>query len=547
MNALFKLQFLQMKGTFRRLLRGAKTVRGGFLLALMIGLTLLGIAPSLLTTLTTRDQPEFAALASMVESFLPGILLVFWLVLLFTSAGEFSVFFTPAEVDFLFPAPFHRRQLLAYKLSKTAISLAMMSMFLMIYFLPVLRSWWSGVVGTFLTLSFMNLAGMAITLAGQIVSVYSASRTRKTILTVVTILAGLALAQMVVNGVSGRPPQELAEAFRSSFAGKILLAPFEVFSHTICSAGIRGGLLEWGAASLAIDAAILLLVFRLDADYLESASTISGRVYERAMRAKQGGGIAIEASSRSVRFHPGRFPWLCGTGPIAWRQVILTFRRSRLQFLTSLILASIFFIICWPKASASGAVTNTLALISGLIYLSALLTMQAPWAFRGDLDHIEHLKTLPIRPGWLVLGQLAGGVSMLTAIQASILVASLILLPVSIPMILACLAFITPLNTTVLAVNNLLFLLYPFRTSAGTSMDVQEVGRALVFTLLQGLILIPALGIPAGIGLIAYLAGATPWAGVALAWGALVVEIPLLLWMTGRAFDQFDPGTQTPA
>ena len=98
-----------------------------------------------------------------------------------------------------------------------------------------------------------------------------------------------------------------------------------------------------------------------------------------------------------------------------------------------------------------------------------------------------------------------------------------------------------------LGVNNLLFLLYPFRTSAGTSMDVQEVGRALVFTMLQGLMLIPALGIPAVIGLIGYLVGTTPWTGVALAWGALVVEIPLLLWMTGHAFDQFDPGTQTPA
>ncbi len=47
----------------------------------------------------------------------------FWarrLMFVFTSAGEKALYFTPSEVDFLFPAPFHRRELLIFKLAKIA-------------------------------------------------------------------------------------------------------------------------------------------------------------------------------------------------------------------------------------------------------------------------------------------------------------------------------------------------------------------------------------------------------------------------------------------
>ena len=36
-----------------------------------------------------------------------------------------AISFTPAEVDFLFPAPFHRRELLIYKLAKLLFGLGL--------------------------------------------------------------------------------------------------------------------------------------------------------------------------------------------------------------------------------------------------------------------------------------------------------------------------------------------------------------------------------------------------------------------------------------
>ena len=62
----------------------------------------------------------------------------------------------------------------------------------------------------------------------------------------------------------------------------VLLAPFEVFSHTILAATLFPELVCWGAAALAIDALLLALIFKLDADYLESAAAISQKLYEKS-------------------------------------------------------------------------------------------------------------------------------------------------------------------------------------------------------------------------------------------------------------------------
>ena len=65
---------------------------------------------------------------------------------------------------------------------------------------------------------------------------------------------------------------------------------------------------------------------------------------------------------------------------------------------------------------------------------------------------------------------------------------------------------------------------------------------------MQFLILIPALGIPAAAGGIAFFVSGYHWpvfAGVS--WLVLVAELPLLLFVLGWVFERFDPSTETPA
>ena len=99
-----------------------------------------------------------------------------------------------------------------------------------------------------------------------------------------------------------------------------------------------------------------------------------------------------------------------------------------------------------------------------------------------------------------------------------------------------------------LAMNNLLFLIYPVRMGQTSSVDFQLVGRMMLFMLLNFLILIPTLGIPAAVGGIAFFVSGFSWPAFAVtSWLVLVAELPLLLILVAWTFQRFDPSTETPA
>ncbi len=113
---------------------------------------------------------------------------------------------------------------------------------------------------------------------------------------------------------------------------------------------------------------------------------------------------------------------------------------------------------------------------------------------------------------------------------------------------LSVVAFAVPLDMLLLAINNLIFLIYPVRFVPSGTADFQFMGRAMLFMLLQMLALLPCLGLAAGVGGIAYLASGLSFIvfGIA-AWIVIVLELPPLVWALGWAFERFDPATQTPA
>ena len=92
------------------------------LLLFTAGFLALMIAPQVFTAIAMKGRPEMNPLPGVFEPLAPLYLLGFTLLFAFTSAGEVAVSFTPAEVDFLFSAPFDRRELLLYKLAKTALA-----------------------------------------------------------------------------------------------------------------------------------------------------------------------------------------------------------------------------------------------------------------------------------------------------------------------------------------------------------------------------------------------------------------------------------------
>ena len=78
------------------------------------------------------------------------------------------VSFTPAEVNFLFPGPFARRELLLYKVVKSACGATLMSLFLSVVMLRYATLWAACFAGVLLAMLFLQFASMAVALAGQV-------------------------------------------------------------------------------------------------------------------------------------------------------------------------------------------------------------------------------------------------------------------------------------------------------------------------------------------------------------------------------------------
>ena len=111
----------------------------------------------------------------------------------------------------------------------------------------------------------------------------------------------------------------------------------------------------------------------------------------------------------------------------------------------------------------------------------AFLAMMLPYGFRADLDRMDTLRSIPIRPVAVAAGELGAPVLILTFIELILL---LILAAAQgvpwwwYPLIVA---FIPLLNLVLLEVENFVFLLYPLRMAPATPGDFQFMARNMLF------------------------------------------------------------------
>ena len=59
------------------------------------------------------------------------------------------------------------------------------------------------------------------------------------------------------------------------------------------------------------------------------------------------------------------------------------------------------------------------AVLIALAYQSFLASMQLPAGFRGDIDRLDWLKSLPIHPAAVTFGQISGPALLLSLMQAT--------------------------------------------------------------------------------------------------------------------------------
>ena len=328
----------------------------------------------------------------------------------------------------------------------------------------------------------------------------------------------------------------------ATLAGRVLLAPFDIFARAITAR--PADLLKWAGPALLINLIMLGVVIGLDANYMETAATVSQRRYERRQRARAGG-IARLTDASGPRIRVRQLPWLGGAGPIAWRQLIGAARSSRALFILLLIVGIVAGTFVMQQQNGSNAALEKL--LGTVAWMNLVFISMLKFDFRDELDRLDLLRSLPIRPSAVAAAELFAPVLVLTTMQAMLLLAVLISFKGAWVFVIPAAAFALPFNVLQTGIENLLFLMFPVRSIGLIAGDMQLFGRQMVIFFCKFILLLVALGLAATIGTLGYILGnqSWPWFGV-VAWVALTGIAAGMGPILARAYSRFDPSVDTP-
>jgi hypothetical protein len=465
------------------------------------------------------------------------------------TGGRGALAFSPAEIDLLFPGPFSRRHLLAYRLATTGAGIALLSVVLSVVFMRFASSWAASLAATLNALVFVQLLSTLVSVVRLRVEDSLYTRARRAALAV--LVAGIGyLAWRAGAASAGRSIAEIVREAREGPIVNALLAPFTVFVRALVADSALS-LAGWLAAGAAINAGLLLAVFRADADYLEASIAASQRRAEH-LRRLRAGALAASLTPGAARRRVPALPPMGGAGPLIWRQATAALRGARTALFMILLGAGVMAVVFTVSNRAAGGGSGSggfapLPLVAAVLtWLTFVLAGTFRFDFRGDLDHLDTLKALPVPSVTLAAGQLAVPAVLLGALQAATFMVMGLLGAVQ-PAVAALGALGVPVATFVwLAADNFVFLLAPTRPPSG-AVDFQAVGRQAVLALFKMAILAAAAGLMA-LAAWAVLSATGSRAGAAIA-ALLALDAAALgmLLAVAWAFRRLDPSLDLPA
>ncbi len=300
-----------------------------------------------------------------------------------------------------------------------------------------------------------------------------------------------------------------------------------------------------GVAAARLTVALLTLVMWLDVNYLGWAVAVSRKLYGGLKRARRGG-VGWAVTQADARWHLPVLPWLRGAGPIAWKQLMRAMRNSRGLLIFLIILGAVTCPMLLVQQKGQSIPVGVLA--GNLFFMTIILTRMLPFDFRGDLDHLDWLKSLPIGAAAVASGQLVTPALLMTSIHWLILGGTAALVHGSPTVLLAMAVFCPPLNWLLFGSENLIFLLFPARMVSATPGDLQFFGRAMLELFAKMCFLLAFCGTAAAAGALAFAISGGSWiVTLAVAWlvlaGLAVGIVPCVAW----AYRRFDVSIDTPA
>ncbi len=537
-RSLWLLSRLKLDARLRGWKRSIRTLKG-LLLAVVGSLIFLPMFVGVLF------MPRFQSAAQLnaARRYGPLILFLYCILNVLLSRGDRAVYYSPAEVNFLFCGPYRSRQLLIYKIVGGIGPALLTALFMSLAFRQHAAMFPAAFLGLFLGLELLYLFSLAVGLVIATSGALAFNQGRKLVLFMVVALAASALWPVGAE-VSSIPPLEILQRALSSPTLTVVVIPFRPFVMTFTSERIWPDLLGWSALSLLIDVTLAGLVVMLNAQFLEASASASERIYSKLKKLRSGAGWA---DPMPVRFDLPMLPRAGGIGPNFWRQLTTASRTPmRLLGLLALYLVPVGTAVLISRASIEpmGVVWPTL-----IIWASILL--EAPSMvrndFRADLVRMEDLKTLPIRASRMVVGQVSTPVLILTLVSWIALGCLAAVIHTEYEMIATAAVLVLPLNLILILIENLAFLWFPFRPIPSNSIDIQAMGRQMLLLIAKGLSLSVAATFAGGAGAFVYFLLGRNWvATVATVWvvgmGCGIGLVPLV----ASAFENFDVSATPP-
>jgi len=313
----------------------------------------------------------------------------------------------------------------------------------------------------------------------------------------------------------------------------------------------------WSCVSAVILVAVLAVIVLSDVAFTESSLAASRRVEARLRRMRAGGGAFGGARQGSPRVRLPALPRVGGAGALAWRQGVELLRNLRSVLLMA-VLTVLFPVLPAFLASASANSRAGASPFSGelsrsapffaVIFLTTLLTQYAFFDFRRDLDRMGYLKSLPVSAVAVAAGQLTASTFLLFVLQCIAVVALAAFDSAPPPALLAAsLLALLPLDWLAVAIDNALFLQFPYRPLPKETGQMPFVGRMMLIFALKGAILSVVLGAGVLVALLVHaLTGSVVLGGAFAAVLFVAVCLPATL-LVALAFRRFDVSRDIPS
>lgn len=544
------LRFLlwrDLVGRTRAMGRRLRTGRG-IAGALGVGLFLAAIGfVRILQWADPEAAPPPPVSAAQVRDLGPLVLLV--LVALNTLSGR-GLYFRPAEVGVLFPAPLTRRELVVFNVLARARLAALSALWLAIVIDVGGTRWPAVLAGAFLALLFVQVASQLCSVCVAWLAERLPPWPRRAVwgLALLGLLAPAARAALAASAAG--PGAAAVAAAHSPPLSVLGWAARPCLELLVARDALLA--LAWGVAACAIVAALVEAIARLDVAYSEAAFSRS-RAFERTRARMRSGGGSLAGGPGSVRVRIPRFPRLGGAGPLAWRQCLELARN--LRGVVSMILVmgvTIGVAVLAPALAEADPERTAFGARLGLgivVLMSIVLTQNFAFDFRRDVDRMAALKALPLPAVAVASGQLIAATLFTTLLQlVGFALVAVATGAIGMRVLVALALPLPALSWAAVCVDNAIFLLWPYRTVPEDPGDMGFMGRNMVIMALK-------IGLVAALAIAAALAGgfvARQSGGGALLAGAsgaifLAATCAPLTRLVSWAFERFDVARDVPA